>query len=124
MQAYLSVNNDRLPHAAALPSARASQYPGIAEVLARDLDDPEALLCASDARPGGGRYFDTEGSSYAYNHMLGGQRVEQTFLSERFGDSNVFVMYDYRPFHGEAGEPGSTNYLFADGHVGDLGSGG
>jgi prepilin-type processing-associated H-X9-DG protein len=29
-------------------------------------------------------------------------------------------MYDYEPFHGQAGESGSTNYLFADLHVGDL----
>ncbi len=122
-QAYLITNGDRMPYAAVLPSTGDSQYPGIAQTLSDDLDNPKALLCPADKKPGGGRYYDTEGSSYQYNTHLGGQTVEQTFLSEHFGDMNVFIMYDYRPFHGEAGKAGSTNYLFADGHVGDLGSG-
>jgi prepilin-type processing-associated H-X9-DG protein len=29
-------------------------------------------------------------------------------------------MNDYEPFHGPPGTPGAANYLFADGHVGDL----
>lgn len=117
---YINQTNGFLPYAAVLPSLGTSSHPGIAETLDKELDSDKALLCPSDQHPQGGRYFDSEQSSYAFNTMLNGQKVDENFLSDRFGPTNVFIMYDYRPFHGQAGEPGSTNYLFADGHVGDL----
>jgi len=122
--AYLSQSGGVMPHAATLPSLGISDHPSIAKVLRRDLENTNALLCPAEPNAVGERYFDTEGSSYEYNTRLGGRTVEQTFLSKRFGTTNVFVMFDYESFHGDDGRPGSRNYLFADGHVGDLGSGG
>lgn len=52
--------------------------------------------------------------------MLGGRQVSESFLTRRWGVDRTPVMYDYEPFHGPAGTVGAANYLFADGHVGDM----
>ena len=54
--------------------------------------------------------FEREGSSYEFNGFM--LRVNDR--------SRAMLMHDYRPYHGTAGTPGAANYLFADGHVGDL----
>ena len=56
--------------------------------------------------------FLQEESSYEFNVWLCGRRVTDR--------SRSMLMHDYRPYHGEPGTPGAANYLFADGHVGDL----
>jgi len=114
---YLNESNDVMPVAAAMPSLGLTDEPRIADVLARYLDDPRALRCPGDNLR---RFYQSEGSSYQYNTMLGGRKVTETFLTRRFGQDKTPVMHDYEPFHGPAGEPGSANYLFADLHVGDL----
>jgi len=73
-------------------------------------------------------YFEREGSSYEYNTWLnafqGGDMMVQALkeANERFGiTQNTFRIFnDFEPFHGKKGKPGSTNFLFADWHVGDL----
>ncbi len=54
--------------------------------------------------------FEREGSSYECNGFM--RRVNDR--------SRAMLMHDYRPYHGPAGTPGAANYVFADGHVGDL----
>ena len=56
--------------------------------------------------------FENEESSYEFNQWLCGRRP-----SDR---SRSMLMHDYRPYHGKPGEPGSANYLFADGRVDEL----
>ena len=56
--------------------------------------------------------FQLEESSYEFNVWLCGRPVNDR--------SRSMLMHDYRPYHGEPGKPGAANYLFADGHVGDL----
>lgn len=112
---YLNTSNDVLPECPNMPSLGPPDEPPITEALEPYLDDARAFKCPSDPK-----YFDREGTSYAYNSLLGGQQVDETFLSRRFGEHSVFVMFDFEPFHGKAGKPGAANYLFADGHVGDL----
>jgi prepilin-type processing-associated H-X9-DG protein len=54
--------------------------------------------------------------------VLGGKKVKDSFFSDRLDmeERNIHVMYDFEPFHGDAGEPGAKNYLYADCHVGNL----
>lgn len=113
---YLDDANDIMPTVAQLPSAGLVDAPGIAEVLKPYLDNSAVFNCPADSVG----YYESEGSSYEYNANLCDRRVEDTFLSRRLGYENVPVMYDYEPFHGDPGKPGAANYLFADGHVGDM----
>ena len=57
----------------------------------------------------------------AYN---GGDTLQDalTAARTRFGiDQTHFRIFnDFEPFHGKKRTPGSTNFLFADWHVGDL----
>ncbi len=114
---YLDENDDIMPVASAMPSQALVNEPRIVDVLAEHVTMPEAFQCPADtARP----FHGTEGSSYQYHTLLGGRRVEKSFLHQKLGDANTPVMYDYEPFHGDAGSPGAANYLFADMHVGDF----
>lgn len=114
---YLDESGAVLPVAAALPSARLNNDPAIAQVLRPYLGDTGVLRCPADP---GGRYFLSEGSSYEYNAMVSGRTIRSLPLAQRVGESRLPLMYDYEPFHGNAGRRGAANYLFADGHVGDF----
>jgi prepilin-type N-terminal cleavage/methylation domain-containing protein/prepilin-type processing-associated H-X9-DG protein len=73
-------------------------------------------------------YYDREGSSYEYNTWLnafsGGDTFHQALgeARERMGlTQNQFRLFnDFEPFHAKKATPGSTNFLFADWHAGDL----
>jgi prepilin-type N-terminal cleavage/methylation domain-containing protein/prepilin-type processing-associated H-X9-DG protein len=118
---YLDENANIMPPAARMPSIEDPNDPGskpaITEFILPYLLQPKIFECPSDRVK---RYFLTEGTSYEYNSRLGGKPISRERLAERFGERNVHVMYDYEPFHGKAGKPGAKNYLYADGHVGDL----
>jgi prepilin-type N-terminal cleavage/methylation domain-containing protein len=94
--------------------------------------------------PNNGRsYFETEHSSYVFNTRLymlrdGASFTDGTFdkpvkLSEivnserakhmygsKPAEEEIWLMRDYVPFHGKAGQQHSTNYLYLDGRVADL----
>jgi len=114
---YLNQSNEFMPAAAQMPSLHLNSDPRIADVLAPYLPDRAILKCPDDTAR---NYFASEGSSYEYASSLGGRRVSDSFLTRRFGEANTPVMYDYEPFHGRPGDKGAMNFLFADGHVGDL----
>ena len=116
VEMYLQMNDDIMPVAAQMPSLGISDDPPIGEVMADVLDGPGLLECPADRKG----YFQREGSSYEYHAMLGGTEVGESFLSMEWGDSKTPVFNDFIPFHGPPGREGSTNFLFADGHVGDL----
>jgi prepilin-type N-terminal cleavage/methylation domain-containing protein len=106
LQSYCTWSGGRLPVAAMLPSARLNSLPRIVDVLQPYADDPAVFCCPRDTeRP----YHQTEGCSYEYVSVQGGQFVELSFLAEHFGVTKTPVMYDYEPFHGKAGTPGSCN---------------
>ena len=117
LRLYLDQNYEVMPYAAQMPSQKLNDLPRIVDVLEPHIDNTAVFKCPADTKR---TFFQTEGSSYEYQSLLGGRRVKDTFLSRRFGESKTFVMFDYDSFHGRAGEDGSRNYLFADGHVGDL----
>ncbi|GJM25114.1 MAG: hypothetical protein DHS20C16_15290 [Phycisphaerae bacterium] len=90
----------------------------------------------------GKSYFQTENSSYKFHvtlplvlHVPGEPfdlnvpvKLQDIVRSERakqiFGgkpaEEEIWLLADYWTFHGKAGKPGSTNYLYVDGHVADL----
>jgi len=114
---YFDDSAGYMPTAAALPSAGLNDEPRICDVLAPYTDKEQAFRCPSDRQR---TYFETEGSSYEYMTMHGGRKVGESFLTRRFGEPFTPVMHDYEAFHGTPGTAGAMNYLFADGHVGDL----
>ncbi len=77
-----------------------------------DEDDDDSIKdTGSDYSVSDGKTdFEREGSSYECNGFM--RRVNDR--------SRAMLMHDYRPYHGIAGTPGAANYVFADGHVGDL----
>jgi len=113
---YLNHSENLLPTVATLPSLGLDDRPRIVDVLAPHLDSTEVFQCPDDSKG----YYRTEGSSYQFNTHLNGQKLNATRLARRLGESRTWVMFDYEPFHGEPGEPGAANYLFADGRVSDL----
>jgi prepilin-type N-terminal cleavage/methylation domain-containing protein/prepilin-type processing-associated H-X9-DG protein len=117
LRMYLNENNDVLPVAALLPSAKLNDDPRIADVLAPYLSNPLALKCSADQVK---NYYTSEGSSYEYHSMLGGRKLNQIPQTQTLGEGKIFLMHDYEPFHGPPGEVGSSSYLFADGHAGNL----
>ena len=110
---YLNDHGDVMPVAAAMPSLKLNDEPSIVEALESYVEDKRAFRCPADIEK---NYYESEGSSYQYVTIHGGQVVGQGFMTKRFGESNTPVLHDYEPFHKD-----SMNYLFADLHVGDLG---
>jgi prepilin-type N-terminal cleavage/methylation domain-containing protein/prepilin-type processing-associated H-X9-DG protein len=123
MACYLGDSKGIYPIAAYLPSEGLNDDPSIREVFTPYCDDEKAFLCQKDVKDGVVEgYYKDEGSSYAYEPWFGGQKVDikkNRFL-RRLGASRVVLMHDYEPFHGRAGSPGASNYLFMDSHVGDI----
>ncbi|HEX8522957.1 MAG TPA: prepilin-type N-terminal cleavage/methylation domain-containing protein [Tepidisphaeraceae bacterium] len=75
-------------------------------------------------------YFQREGASYEYNTWLNAFQGGDMFLEalaesrqKRHIDANHLRLFnDFEPFHNRKGQNGSTNALFADWHVADLGA--
>ncbi|MBN1456353.1 MAG: type II secretion system protein [Sedimentisphaerales bacterium] len=128
---YLDENNDYMPPASPFPSLMPMR-PSIATYLGPFLSGEKNLKCPADVPYAVERadseksYYETEKTSYSYNSRLGGQRIKD-YITARAASSrrptkieerNLQIFYDFRPFHGKAGKRGSTNYLYADLHIG------
>jgi prepilin-type N-terminal cleavage/methylation domain-containing protein/prepilin-type processing-associated H-X9-DG protein len=113
LRLYLNDHGDVMPVAAAMPSLKLTEEPSIVEALDSYIEDKRAFRCPADTET---LYYESEGSSYQYVTIHGGQLVGEGFMTKRFGESKTPVLHDYEPFHKD-----SMNYLFADLHVGDLG---
>jgi prepilin-type processing-associated H-X9-DG protein len=119
-------------------------YPSLPETLEQYVGGSTGVwACPSDvlltpvaAFPDANRFVDVYQSSYDYNRFfnqweggdidadaskfvravsLAGNRERNPIPSNR-----LRVLEDYAAFHGKPGKRGSTNYLFADWHVGDF----
>ncbi|MFH1615243.1 MAG: type II secretion system protein [Planctomycetota bacterium] len=121
LKMYLDEYHETMPPASRFPSLEdpgdPTGKPPITEFILPYLAQPEIFKCPADTVK---KYYLSQGSSYEYNSQLGGKRASTTRTSQRYGLRNEPVMYDYDPFHGQAGKPGSKNYLYADGHIGTL----
>lgn len=107
----------KFPDSAMLPKTGPGDRPGLAEVLGPQVEnDSEIFRCPEDVQ-----YFLQEGLSYEYPaSRLAGKTREQVRMS-RSGDprssARVWIVYDFESIHGPAGESGSRNFLYLDGHV-------
>lgn len=144
---YLNENNDVLPSATpfgGMPEIDPEdppELPDIATVLKPYLskevsNQDEVFHCPADV-PGvtqrlealdGKSFFETDGTSYAYNFYLSGEKMYEIVRNKRvlsyFGgqisEEEIWILRDMVAFHGKPGTAGASNYLYIDGHVGDL----
>lgn len=132
-ESYLHDSKDLMPVAAEKPSLNLNSDPRICDVLVDYLPSQKLLKCPADRA--NESLFKNEGSSYEYHSMLGGMSLKDNRMYKRYGGTKTYVMYDYENFHStnnifsvtyvyddSSSETavGRRNYLFADGHVGDL----
>jgi prepilin-type N-terminal cleavage/methylation domain-containing protein len=134
-QMYILDSRGRLPAVNPMPSATpaVSDAPTLPTVLGpflhgntRILECPaDRILTPTTGTPAGFEtYYRREGSSYQYNPWLSalwaGKQLPDTMLYKMHLAQYQFLLFDYEAFHGPAGTPGSMNYLFSDGRVGDM----
>ncbi len=117
MQSYMSEYNEYLPEVAQMPSLGLNDLPRFCDVFDSYLQTKKIFLCPSDPDY---KFFASEGCSYEFNTHLGGRKLSESHIVKELGISKTFLMFDYDNFHGKPGKPGARNYLFADGHIGDL----
>jgi len=146
MEQYLEAQgpNGKFPIACILPSVEltkppAERLPSLVTVLAPYTEsNAELFHCPSDAyypnedEPTDVSYFQAEGLSYEYAQRRCAPydsatgryqpKTRQQVLMSR--DDNqprsstvVWIVYDYKSFHGPEGDDGSRNFLYLDGHV-------
>ena len=158
MEAFFGANGDIFPCIASLPSNEANvaeaegfrkPYDPMAVVLEKETSGmTEVFECPSDVITDdsedlwdiglypGNRYFDTETTSYEWNHLFlnpyydsitekcGPQKRRRLGGTGILADSirvsleNLQMIYGFEPFHGSERTKGSINYLYADMHVG------
>ncbi len=86
----------------------------IADVLGRQLGNPQVLRCPSDRQ----RYFEDTGSSYFWNFLLNGQPADSLRVMGRPVKENGIALFaDQLEFHVARGPGKGKNYLYADGAV-------
>ncbi len=118
MESYMTARGPgaRYPKAASLPSATPS-LPSIAEILKPFAEDQDALF----ACPEDDVYFPVEGLSYEYRSIRFEDKTRvqalKTLSGKSRSSSEVWLMFDFEPFHGAAFLKGSRNVLFSDTHV-------
>lgn len=146
LQTYMPSNRERFPTMASLPSQQLllpedERLPGMARVLGKELaggnltgDEmgvkTEALLCPADENTQAtdvlseSRYFDSEYTSYEWEMLVNGNRVERGKVELGQG-TNVFLRAEVVPivsdfenqWHASNAQAGGTNRLYADFHV-------
>jgi prepilin-type N-terminal cleavage/methylation domain-containing protein/prepilin-type processing-associated H-X9-DG protein len=94
-----------------------SDYYDVAEALERVEDETVRQKIEAEA----GEFetwFDKEGLSYEYPSLIfeGKTRPEVLELFSR-GSGDIWIVYDFKSFHGAAEENGSRNFAYLDGHV-------
>jgi prepilin-type N-terminal cleavage/methylation domain-containing protein len=136
---YLDVQGERgkFPVVARLPQTdNPDHLPSLFDVLSEYCDgNRETFRCPSDyyqhdpkkwdddddaelARHNS--YFDREGLSYDYASIWVAGKTRPQALSTGFGEigsGDLWIVYDFGPFHGRVGEDGAQNYVYLDGHV-------
>jgi prepilin-type N-terminal cleavage/methylation domain-containing protein len=116
LQMYADTHRNRFPDAPRLPSLEPNR-PGLAVVLLDYVGrDPKIFRCPMDPT-----YFEAEGLSYEYPQPTRGpsnQTLDE--LRRAWGDvpsGEIWLSYDFDPFHGPPGTTGDRVFLYGDGHV-------
>lgn len=130
MASYLDVHGQTFPNCAEVPGIPAgSTLPSLVTTLGKFVENNTAVFeCPADvgpvnAGPGSNQvsYFVTYGLSYDYPQgtLAGKTRLQVLRVSSTAQGSSVRlpILWDYDSFHGAAGDNGSRNYLFLDGHA-------
>ena len=133
MTQYLDVQGERgvFPEVATQPrTINPRNLPALYDVLGPYCENKrEIFRCPSDTLAidlstgtGGdySTYYEREGISYDYPSLLMAGKTRQEVLESRFGQrgsGKVWIVYDFGAFHGTAGEDGSRNFVYLDGHV-------
>ena len=119
MESYMTSRGPgaKYPKAASLPSVTPS-LPSIADILKPYAEDQDAVFACPEDKV----YFPVEGLSYEYRSIRFEDKTRKQALQSIHGkqrsSSEIWMMFDYDPFHGAAFLEGSRNVLFADSHVG------
>jgi prepilin-type N-terminal cleavage/methylation domain-containing protein/prepilin-type processing-associated H-X9-DG protein len=121
LQIYVQENDNHMPFMRDIsPDTNAvptNALPGIQQVLAQPLGNPDVLRCPSDDQ----RLFEITGSSYSWNSLLNGQDADHLKLFNRpFEPHQVPVVFDKDAFHRARDPNKGVNYLYADGHIKNL----
>lgn len=145
LRMYFNDSKDRLPFVKQLPwvtPAPGEPTETIVQTLEPFLRGGEGVwLCRSDRvrgiddatllalMPAAQRYYDVFDASYQYNPFLNAFNGGESYLKAiekmsgppfKMPPQRMWVFHEFAPFHGKPGQPGSSNYLFADWHVGDI----
>lgn len=121
LRLYRDAHKEYLPFAATMPSV-APDRPSMVEVLAEFIEENKSIFACPEDQT----YFKKEGISYEYPAiLLAGKQIEEVMnIDQRFNltiqQEEVVIMYDFEPFHGQPGQPGSRHCLYGDGHVDNL----
>ena len=101
----------RYPMAAIFPSVT-PELPSIFTVLGPYIEENARVFVCPDDHV----FHEAEGLSYEYpqTRLAGRTRAQVT---ARRPSGEVWMLYDFDPFHGSKFTPRSRNVLFADGHV-------
>ncbi len=119
LQMYVDAQGETgvFPYACILPSITPDQ-PSLVEVLAPYIEDSKSVFCC----PSDVKYFDDEGISYEYPATRVAGKTRRQLVTDREGrarysSTDVWLAYDYLPFHGKEGVPKSRNFVHLDGHT-------
>jgi prepilin-type N-terminal cleavage/methylation domain-containing protein/prepilin-type processing-associated H-X9-DG protein len=94
-----------------------NSLPSPDKVLASELGNTNVLRCPSDRAD----LFGETGSSYAWNSLLNGQKVDNlNMFGMHFDPHAIPVFFDKEGFHAARGPSKAVNYLYADGHIKNL----
>jgi prepilin-type processing-associated H-X9-DG protein len=120
LDTYVDIQGSRgiYPFVAQLPSVNPQNKPSLVAALGHFIENNQQVFaCPEDAV-----FYKKEGLSYEYPMLrLEGKTRVEVLTDPRSGmrrsSSDVWLVYDFEPVHGQAGVPKSRNFLFADGHV-------
>ena len=121
LQLYVQDNHNKLPVMRDAPTdpavAATNTFPTINQVLYTQLGNTNVLHCPDDLQ----NYFETTGSSYAWNSLLNGEDADHlVVLGINFNPHEIPLVFDKEDFHKARGPNKAVNYLYADGHIKNL----
>lgn len=137
LEQYLQVQgtNGKFPNCANFTKSVPTELPSLMEVIGPycELIGPdetsEMFHCPSDRdypdieESGYVTYFDAQGTSYEYDPFdrIRNKTRQQALMTRESNEprssTRVWVVNEFKPFHGNEDEDGSKNFLYLDGHV-------
>ena len=135
MTQYLDAQGQKgkFPQTARLPvSQNRDKLPSLFDVLAPFCEsNREIFHCSGDYYDPGQdedktdetdtnfeTWFEKEGLSYEYpSSLFAGKTRPELMEQASRGTSEIWIVWDFGPFHGPPAENGSRNFAYLDGHV-------